>query len=39
MPFADIIKNRFISGLAKGRENLDWGALALGASDDAGLTK
>ncbi|ACT94843.1 NAD(P)-dependent oxidoreductase [Dyadobacter fermentans] len=39
MPFADIIRNRFISGLAKGRENLDWGALALGASDDAGLTK
>lgn len=38
MPFADIIKNRFISGLAKGRENLDWGALALGASDDAGMT-
>lgn len=38
MPFADIVRNRFISGLAKGRENLDWGALALGSSDDAGLT-
>lgn len=37
MPMADLIRNRFISAMAKGRENLDWGALALGASDDAGL--
>ncbi|NIJ51090.1 NAD(P)-dependent oxidoreductase [Dyadobacter arcticus] len=37
MPMADLIRNRFISAIAKGRDNLDWGALAMGASDDAGL--
>ena len=37
MPMADLVRNRFISAMAKGRENLDWGALAKGASDDAGL--
>lgn len=37
MPFADLIRNRFISAIAKGRSDLDWGALAMGASDDAGL--
>ncbi|CAG5008928.1 3-hydroxyisobutyrate dehydrogenase [Dyadobacter sp. CECT 9275] len=37
MPIADLVRNRFISALAKGRDNLDWGALALGASDDAGM--
>lgn len=37
MPMADLVRNRFISAIAKGRENLDWGALAMGASDDAGL--
>ncbi|TLU98060.1 NAD(P)-dependent oxidoreductase [Dyadobacter luticola] len=36
MPFADIVRNRFVSALAKGREDMDWGALALGASDDSG---
>ncbi|QRR03065.1 NAD(P)-dependent oxidoreductase [Dyadobacter sandarakinus] len=38
MPLADLLKNRFVAALAKGREDLDWGALALGASDDAGLS-
>ena len=37
MPMADLIRNRFISAIARGRDNLDWGALAQGASDDAGL--
>ncbi|MCF0055211.1 NAD(P)-dependent oxidoreductase [Dyadobacter sp. CY356] len=37
MPIADLVKNRFVSAIAKGRDDLDWGALALGASDDAGL--
>ena len=37
MPMADLIRNRFISAIAKGRSDLDWGALAKGASDDAGL--
>ncbi|MCF2490429.1 NAD(P)-dependent oxidoreductase [Dyadobacter sp. CY347] len=36
MPMADLIRNRFISALAKKRGNLDWSALAQGASDDAG---
>ena len=36
MPMADLIRNRFISALAKKRDNLDWSALAQGASDDAG---
>lgn len=37
MPLASMLHDRFISALAKGRENLDWTALAQGASDDAGL--
>jgi len=37
MPMADLIRNRFISAIARGRDNLDWSALAQGASDDAGL--
>lgn len=37
MPIADLLRNRFIMAKAKGRENLDWSALSLGASDDAGL--
>lgn len=37
MPFASLLRDRFISALAKGREQLDWSALALGARDDAGL--
>ena len=37
MPIADIVRNRFISALAKDRENLDWAALAKGSADDAGL--
>ncbi len=37
MPIADLVRNRFISAMAKERSDLDWGALAKGASDDAGL--
>jgi 3-hydroxyisobutyrate dehydrogenase-like beta-hydroxyacid dehydrogenase len=37
MPMADLIRNRFLSAIAKDRTNLDWSALAIGASDDAGL--
>ncbi|WP_031528385.1 NAD(P)-dependent oxidoreductase [Dyadobacter crusticola] len=37
MPLADLVKNRFVSALAKDRAHLDWVALAKGASDDAGL--
>jgi 3-hydroxyisobutyrate dehydrogenase-like beta-hydroxyacid dehydrogenase len=38
MPIASLLANRFLSALAKGRADLDWGALALGASEDAGLS-
>jgi len=37
MPLADLVKNRFVSALAKDRAHLDWVALAKGASDDAGF--
>ncbi len=37
MPFASIIRDRFLSAIAKGRGDLDWSAMALGARDDAGL--
>lgn len=38
MPIADLIRNRFLSAIAKQRTHLDWSALAICASDDAGLT-
>jgi 3-hydroxyisobutyrate dehydrogenase-like beta-hydroxyacid dehydrogenase len=37
MPIADLVRNRFISAIAKGRDDLDWAAIAKGPSDDAGL--
>ena len=37
MPLADLVFNRLQSGVAKGRGELDWTGLALGARDDAGL--
>lgn len=37
MPLASLLRDRLLSAVAKGRENLDWTALAQGASDDAGL--
>jgi 3-hydroxyisobutyrate dehydrogenase-like beta-hydroxyacid dehydrogenase len=37
MPLASMLRDRLLSAIAKGRENLDWTALAQGASDDAGL--
>jgi 3-hydroxyisobutyrate dehydrogenase-like beta-hydroxyacid dehydrogenase len=39
MPLASLLRDRFLSSIAKGRENLDWGGIALNAADDAGLTK
>jgi 3-hydroxyisobutyrate dehydrogenase-like beta-hydroxyacid dehydrogenase len=38
MPMGSLLRDRFLSALAKNRGDLDWSALALGASDDAGLT-
>lgn len=37
MPLANLVRGRLMSALAKGREDLDWTALAQGVSDDAGL--
>jgi 3-hydroxyisobutyrate dehydrogenase-like beta-hydroxyacid dehydrogenase len=37
MPFADIVRGRLLSAMAKGRSEWDWTSLALGAAEDAGL--
>jgi 3-hydroxyisobutyrate dehydrogenase-like beta-hydroxyacid dehydrogenase len=37
MPVASLVRDRFISGIARGGENLDWSALARVAAEDAGL--
>jgi len=37
MPIAGVLRDRFLAALAKGRDEMDWSAIALGASEDAGL--
>jgi 3-hydroxyisobutyrate dehydrogenase-like beta-hydroxyacid dehydrogenase len=37
MPFAEIVRDRLRSGVEKGRGDLDWAALTMGAREDAGL--
>lgn len=37
MPTASLLRDRLISAIAKGRADMDWSAIALGAADDAGL--
>lgn len=37
MPLASLLRDRFMVGMAKGREKMDWSALSLGVSEDAGL--
>ncbi len=37
MPIAAVVRDRLIAGLAHGREQMDWSALALGVLDDAGI--
>jgi 3-hydroxyisobutyrate dehydrogenase-like beta-hydroxyacid dehydrogenase len=39
LPIGSLLRDRLLSAIAKGRQDLDWSALALGASDDAGLGK
>lgn len=39
MPLASVMHDRFLAAIAKGRSEMDWSAVALGASDDAGLTR
>jgi len=38
MPVAALLRDRMIAGLAHGREDMDWSALALGVLDDAGIS-
>ena len=37
MPVAGIVRDRLLSAVARGREAMDWSALALGAREDSGL--
>jgi 3-hydroxyisobutyrate dehydrogenase-like beta-hydroxyacid dehydrogenase len=37
MPLADLVRDRLLAGLAKGRAEMDWSMLSLGAAEDAGL--
>jgi 3-hydroxyisobutyrate dehydrogenase-like beta-hydroxyacid dehydrogenase len=37
MPLAGLLRERIVAGLAKGREQMDWSALALGVLDEAGI--
>jgi len=39
IPFQNIIENRLLSAVAKGRGKEDWSALSWGAAEDAGLTR
>lgn len=37
MPLAGLLRERLIAGLAHGRDEMDWSALALGVLDEAGI--
>jgi 3-hydroxyisobutyrate dehydrogenase-like beta-hydroxyacid dehydrogenase len=37
MPLASLLRDHLLEGMAKGRENMDWTAVALGVAEDAGL--
>ncbi len=37
LPFAAIVRDRFLAALANGESGLDWSAIARRAADDAGL--
>jgi 3-hydroxyisobutyrate dehydrogenase-like beta-hydroxyacid dehydrogenase len=37
LPLASLLRDRFVSSLAKGRGEIDWAAIALAAAEDAGL--
>jgi len=38
MPLADLLHNHFLTGVAKGRADLDWAAMALSVREAAGLS-
>lgn len=37
MPLAGLLHDRWLASVAKGRENLDWSAIALDVAEDAGI--
>lgn len=37
MPVASLLRDRWLASMAKGRENLDWTAIAIAVAEDAGL--
>jgi len=37
MPLASLLRDRLLTGMAKGRADMDWTAVALGVAEDAGL--
>jgi hypothetical protein len=37
MPLASLLRDRWMTAIAKERGNLDWTAVALGVAEDAGL--
>ena len=37
LPFAAVVRDRFLASLAKGEGELDWAAIANRAKEDAGL--
>lgn len=39
MPLGNLLQERLLSAMSKGRADMDWTALAIGASEDAGLTR
>ena len=39
MPFASIVHDRLVSAVAKGRGEMDWTAIGLNVSEDAGLKR
>jgi 3-hydroxyisobutyrate dehydrogenase-like beta-hydroxyacid dehydrogenase len=38
MPLGNLLQERLLSAMSKGRADMDWTALAIGASEDAGLS-
>jgi 3-hydroxyisobutyrate dehydrogenase-like beta-hydroxyacid dehydrogenase len=39
MPLGNLLQERLLSAMSKGRADMDWTALAIGASEDAGLSR
>jgi hypothetical protein len=37
MPLASLLYNRFMTGVAKQRGDIDWSGIALSVSEDAGM--